>query len=689
MHLYALLLALALLPPQVSDAEKHVVLRVRDAASRPVSAAVVHVWSTRAAFEQHPDQSDSRYVTGPYGLCTLPVMRFFAPVLVEHELAGTSGLALWNELTARSGIVDITLAPPRTLSGRVFGEDGLPAAGVPVDVVVPKSWARTFEPRPPDTVLSDRWGRFRVVIDVPAPLEVSTPISATKALGLNWLQDVLPGHDSSEVHPLILRPPVDFVVRGVVESPPGASPAGHTIRVTRSPREKAAALTDWAGRFEMRVPSAGSYDVVVDPYGSSAGSSAGRNGPQLLLAEPRSVTLSDKRSTAELNLPLVLATSLSGRVEFLSENRPPEGLKVHAAVARFSPSGRRIWGWEQISSPEDAEVESDGGFEFPMLHPALSYDLDVTLDTALYGPDRWVGGQPGVPVGGAEALIVLDERALEPATLHGRVVSVVDAVPVETFQIEFAVRTAPYEWFYSLVRPAMEPFNGSGARGEFEVVLPDYARSVHDRLFCRFSAPGHGSTVVGPLDRAALFEPLSIALPLRVEAHIVTRLAGRGVGDVNVILFTTAPFTKAPPSLQRIAKGRSGPAGRYSPGEMSGRLLIVHAHGEGGDAYARVETIEGLVEDIVLDLSAELPPATLTLEISGSRGVLLSGQSVAVSGVCPGSQGITETSQTDDTGRVSFNACTPGIYRVSTESAGWLLLDVAPGEQFYRLDLTY
>lgn len=607
--------------------------KVVSSASRlPVAGALV--WS---------GSSSAR--TGADGSFRLTVPGGARGVWIETAAAGHFA-AQRSSIPKISGPVTLTLDPASALSGIVVDSAGRPVAGALVQPLPRPRRSLAGE----GTVSTRSDGRFRLTGLVPQGtyrLEVTGPgivrASATA-------RTVAPGKPSPEIRIVL---PEGRTVFGRIEDEAGHPVAGApvlmSLQVATWPDgilEPAEAVSDAAGRFEIRSLSPGSYSLhaMRDGFSSAHQTVEVPVGP-------------GETDLGTVKLPA--GAVVEGRV---TDTR---GAPLEKAEVRIANSRTSFGSFETaFSFPEKSELEAvqtgpDGTFRIPDLRRGKTYKLVAKH------PGHVEASTPSVQAPTLEPVHI----ELRPArTLSGRVVDP-EGEPVQGADVFWV------EDFRLSVAGGMPDLAGglrsqaaTDAEGFFEI-----SGLEPGLIALEVSAPGYKpkrlTAIQIPEDRAA--EKLGITLDRGAFVDVwVFDSAGAPVASVWVMAFPESPADSSPFLLS------SGLRSRQPPTDGEGRVRIeiqgpgryrISARGRDQEASTTVEVEPGTTPQIELRLQEG---AQVSGRIAGEDGWGIAGARV-VFGTDEPDPDYETSVESDADGSFLSPPLEDGAYRLRAEKTGF------------------
>jgi len=288
--------------------------RVVDPDGKPVKGAQVSFGGASAWSQQADPRRDGTVsgADGAFRFAALPAGTFRFEASKEGFAPGHSELVTLDGQSARTG-VEVRMAPPFTLRGRVVAKDGAPVPGARVRAMVAVSSMLWGEAR---QAFADDAGRFELAGLPRARLEVvalgdagSSPIEKLDATVAPFEREVT------------LTLDIDGAIAGVVVDRAGEPIEGAQVmawpdlakgslagmRVRGFPQE----LSDAGGRFAIRGLEPGDYEVRAVPPGAAGGQSA-------FLRE----AVKAKAGTENLRIVLPADGGIKGKVAFKDGSAP-------------------------------------------------------------------------------------------------------------------------------------------------------------------------------------------------------------------------------------------------------------------------------------------------------------------------------------------------------------------------------
>lgn len=288
--------------------------RVVDPAGKPVAGAQVSFGGASAWSQQADPRRDGAVsgADGAFRFAALPAGTFRFEAHKDGFAPGNSELVTLDGQSEKTG-VEVRMAPPATLRGRVVSKGGQPAPGARVRAMVAANSMIWGDAR---QAFADDAGRFELAGLPRAKLEVvAIGESGTSAIE-NLDLTVAPFERE-----LTLTLDIDGAIAGVVVDRAGEPIEGAqvvawpdmargsmtTLRVRGFPQE----LTDAGGRFAIRGLEAGEYDVRAVPPGATGGQSA-------FLRD----SVKAKTGTENLRIVLPADGGIRGKVAFKDGSAP-------------------------------------------------------------------------------------------------------------------------------------------------------------------------------------------------------------------------------------------------------------------------------------------------------------------------------------------------------------------------------
>jgi len=633
-------------------------VRVADELGRAVAGAEVRVWTEASEHPEYlppPETRDALIArqagrgTDPWGDLSWRALSWSDPtwdppavtaqtdesgrahftvrpgvVAIEASSAGLGASLCW---TGASGSdLALELHPVETLAGVVLAASGQPVADATVytwALPMPRSGLRARRPLP---VRTDAQGRFALDVN-------SSIIVAALALADgDWSARQIGAAGGSPLRAkLELRFYGGFAIEGRALRPDGSA-ASSALVAAHGPEEFVQASTGGDGLFRFEVAQPGRWALVAAT-------------DDLISDVAAAVTLDDRASSADVLLPLVPTTSISGKVKWGS------GDAAAGFTIEISPTAHHSGNFEDLSaftylqeSIAHTPVESDasGSFVVRGLCPSLTYQLTAK------GTEDELESSPVWARGGAEAVELSVYAELAGfVDLDGRVVDAETGKAIPVFEL----RLARMPYFSELLLDTSTTVEDADGR----FVLRDLPRAWH---WIQVRAEGYPPKTEGPVTPG---EPVEVRLD-----HLRSLL-------VTVVDETDAAVPGAIVRLRR--NQQADPLAAYQPPEErtampDGRLVWIDLL---PDHYALQATDgQGFSETVGVDVGSA-SPCEVTLRLDRSRGV---GQvviqtrhadgrayaGVALMGGCENGIGMPFTATSDERGEATLGPLPPGSY---------------------------
>lgn len=414
---------------------RNVGVLVVDSQGQPVPDASVEVWDSMETVGEPVE----RHVTDAGGACVLRGFQGRRAIVASKDGVGTSGrfdpggpgemlktlaglrmakgLAtdLQRRLGADSEIV-LELRPTGRLKGRVLSARGTPLAGALIELDLGESpeYHEGCIPRIPHDRTSGADGTFDVEVDAPLWGHVSAVVNGRRT------PPAIASLDGGDEQLVDLRFPGGFAIEGRVSYDAGPLPGDTTVTATLL-YEGPSTAVDVDGRYRLELAAPDEYEVFAAATG-------------LIESEPQRVTLNEAHPVARVDIRLVEAQTIRGKVTH-ADGTPATSVALY--LHPEDASGRSM---HYLIRPGKGmlvlfRLLDDGKFLIGPVSGDATYTLNCN-GTRL----RHVRG------GARNVAIVLPEHHTRYTTLRGQVRSTATLEPVTRFKLDFPGHSQGNGW---------------------------------------------------------------------------------------------------------------------------------------------------------------------------------------------------------------------------------------------------
>ena len=493
-------------------------------------------------------------------------------IAIEASSVGVGTSLCWTG--AAGSDLALELHPIGTMTGVVLAASGQLVADATVytwPAPMPRSGLRARRLLP---VRTDAQGRFQLEVNTSAILMAWALASGDWSAGQYGTAGGSPGRSHLE-----LRFYGRFAIEGRTLRPDGSSARDVLVSASGPKQEFAQATTGGEGRFRLEVANPGHWSLVART-------------DDLISQHAATVMLEDGAPTADLLLPLVPSSSISGRVAWGSGD-PAAGFSIE--ISPKFQHGENFADWyafnylHESSAQSPVESDASGNFVVGGLCPSLTYMLTAE------GTEDGLESSPVTAPSGAQSveLTVYAELA-GLADLDGRVVDAETGKPIPVFEL----RLARMPYFNELLLDTSTTVEDADGR----FVLRDLSRNLH---WIQVRAEGYPPKTEGPVTPG---EPVEVRLD-----HLRNLL-------VTVVDETDAAVPGAIVRLRR--NQRSDPLAAYQPPDErtampDGRLVWIDLLPE--DYALQAMDGQAFSKTVRVDVGSE-NPCEVTLRLDRSRG---------------------------------------------------------------------
>jgi len=515
------------------------VLRVLTHQGAPAPGAQVEVW-----IEANAEESQF-YTSNSMGMCAIGVQgeSHETRVLATLPEQGSSGVVVLSDIrpTTEAGLREIVLYELGTLSGQVVGTDGSPVVGARVSVTVRGTVRGAGTPRGISDIIADSNGQFLVLLEA---TRLRYSVRAERhGVSTEPMQALVIG--DADTH-IVLRFAEEYSIQGQVfsadQSPTGnatvtiwePSPDLMEASVVSKPLNMTTAV-DASGRFRFDLPHGGRFFMLA-------------SSPSQCSSVLRELSLTPDDRQEDLVLELLKPMSISGVVEWESGQPVAD---VFVAAIRDETDDRRgdILNGERLTTMygfPTTRTAADGSFRLQPVRPGSALYKIMCLPDATRR--KCIVQEYGIAPGSTGVRIVITERRIRGAYVHGTVVTEDTGLAVDRFSWILYEQDANGTWHKSL-NEANDP-EGAFRR---EGLKPGttYAATILPR-------PGYLQVLVPPwvgsLEGTAV--DLILPVPRTVECFLPSGVDGAaGSGMVFVERIQFHPETRIPVDSPADATG--------------------------------------------------------------------------------------------------------------------------------------